>query len=472
MNNFIKKLFGFSIGPIVGALLAFITIPLTTYFVSPTEYGKASMFTLFQALIVTIIYLGLDQAYSREYHESKDKTNLLKNAMVVPLLLSFIIFIMICLNVNLVSNFLFGSTGYTLASVLFGATIIFMTVERFIMHSIRMEEKALEFSILNVLIKLVILIFTLIFVLFVRRDFLAVVYSAAFGQIAGDVYLVIRYNKYLNYKNFKFDKELCIKLLKFGLPLIVAASLNNLLNSLDRLVLRTWSNFEEIGIFTAALKVAATLQIVQTCFTSFWVPTAYRWNSENKNAKYFEVVSNGLLLAMSILFVLILIFKDFIILLLSPQYMDSKYIIGLLCMQPIMYTISETTTLGIVFSKRSYLNIWVSIIAILPNLILNIILVPKYGAVGAAISTGIAYIFFFLSRSYFSNKHWVGFSLKLHIFVTLILFAAALINTQQVAFINYLNGVFLLLVILIQIPTIKRLVNIYKRKNNNELDFS
>lgn len=472
MNIFIKKLLGFSIGPIAGALIAFITIPLTTYFVSPSEYGKASMFSLFQVLIVTVIYLGMDQAYTREYHESNNKINLLKNAMLIPILLSLFLFLVICLNLDTVSLFLFGETGYKVASLLFGATIISMTIERFILHSIRMEEKALEFSIVNILIKFTILVCTIIFVSMIRRDFLAVVYSTAIGQLIGDIYLSIRYKKYLNYFNFKFDKKLCTKLLKFGLPLIIAASISNLLNSLDRIALRTWSNFEQIGIFTAALKVSATLQIIQTSFTSFWVPTAYRWYNQKKEIKHFEMVSKVLLLVMSIIFGLILIFKDLITVLLSNQYMDSKYIIGLLCIQPIMYTISETTTLGIVFSKKSYLNISVSLIAILPNIILNILLVPKFGAIGAGISTGVAYIFFFFARSFYSNKNWVGFELKNHFWLTGIMFIAAIINTIDTNYIELFNILILLLLILIQIPTIKTFIYIIKNKNDKEWDFS
>nr|WP_277735492.1 oligosaccharide flippase family protein [Priestia megaterium]WEZ37228.1 oligosaccharide flippase family protein [Priestia megaterium DSM 319] len=163
MNLFIKKLLGFSIGPIVGALIAFITIPLTTYFVSPTEYGRASMFSLFQVLIVTILYLGLDQSYTREYHESSNKTNLLKNAMFLPLMLSILILFCICMNLNTVSSFLFDSEKYNMAALLFGFTIVFMVIERFILLSIRMKEKALEYSIINIVIKLNILIFTLLF---------------------------------------------------------------------------------------------------------------------------------------------------------------------------------------------------------------------------------------------------------------------------------------------------------------------
>ncbi|MBE6185650.1 lipopolysaccharide biosynthesis protein [Heyndrickxia ginsengihumi] len=466
MNGFIKKLLGFSIGPIGGAFIAFITIPLTTHFVSPNEYGKASMFTLFQTLFGTFLYLGIDQAYTREYHETEDRMQLFKNALLLPLLLALTMFLFICFNLRFVSHILFDQNSFIIASFLFGVMIIFMIIERFILLSIRMKEKALEYSIFNILIKLIILICTLIFVIFIRRDFLAVVYSAAIGQIVGDAYLIIRYHKLLNIKGFRVDKRLIRALLTFGLPLAVAASVASLLNSVGRLALRTWSTYDEIGIFTATLKIAAILSVLQTSFTNFWVPTAYRWYSEQKDIRYFKLVSEAVLLFMSVVFFIILIFKQLIVFLLSPKYGDAIYILGFLCLQPVMYTVSETTTLGIVFSKKSFLNIWVSVLSITPSIILSIVLVPKYGAVGAAIATGISYIMFFWGRSFFSNKNWQGFSLQIHFWTIAIMFAGALMNSFDIKYIAVLNVCMLAVVLFIQMTTIQKIKHMYIRKKS------
>ncbi|MCM3602229.1 oligosaccharide flippase family protein [Robertmurraya korlensis] len=470
MKKFLGKFIGFSFGPILGALIAFITIPVTTYFISPEEYGKSGMFTLYLGLVLTLLYLGLDQAYTREFNEAENKNNLLLNALIFPLLLSIVITIFICLNTDYISLLLFGDASYTYAAITFGLLLIIMVIERFLLLSIRMEEKAIEFSIVNILVKLGILILTLIFILFIRRDFLAVIYSTFFGQVLADIYLIIRYRSRLNFRKMHFDKELLIQLAKFGFPLIFAAVMANLLNSLDRIFLRIYSTFYEIGILTAALKVSATLIIVQTSFANFWVPTAYRWYNEKKHIKHFEFISHSILLIMSVGFCFILLFKDIIVVLLSNEYYDAKFIIGLLCLQPIMYTVSETTTLGIVFSKKSYLNLWVGIIALLPNIALNLILVPKYGAVGAAISTGVSFLLFFASRSYFSNKNWEGFSVKRHYLVAVILFIAGVINTNE--HVQIFNMLLLLIVLVIQMPTIKQMIKFIRKEKQGEWDFS
>lgn len=472
MRAFIQKFIGFSVGPLVGAFLSFITIPVTTYFISPDEYGKASMFMLFQIIFATFLFLGVDQAYTREYHAAENKLNLFQNALLLPLILALFTLLLTLALPAEVSRLLFGSTGDLIPAVLFGVMIIFMVIERFILLSIRMQEKALEYSLLNIFVKFAVLVLTLFFVFFIRRDFLAVVYSAVFGQILGDMYLLLRYRSLFNLKHFSLDTGLLKGMIAFGLPIVVATSLSSLLNSLDRLSLRTWSNFYQIGIFTATLKIAAALSIVQTSFTSFWVPTAYRWYAEGKNIRYFKIVSDSILLGMSVLAAGILIFKDLIVLLLSPGYADSRYIIGFLCLQPIIYTVSETTCLGIVFSKKSYLSIWVGLIALVPNILINVLLVPKFGATGAAMATSISYVFFFVARTVFSGANGMRFPVLKHHAVFLILIAGAFLNLLRIRGMFVVNIALLVVIIGIQYTTMKQIWILFRERSAPELERS
>src|SRR5699024_2827309 len=143
-------------------------------------------------------------------------------------------------------------------------------LERFILLSIRMDERALEYSVYSIIIKLFIFIFTIILLLVGRRDFLVIVYSTIFGQFIGDILLFIKYRNLLVFKKADFDLKLIKKMFYFGLPIIIAASLNSLLNTIGRFFLRGYSTFHELGIYTAALKISGILSIVQSTFTSFW----------------------------------------------------------------------------------------------------------------------------------------------------------------------------------------------------------
>ncbi|THE06097.1 hypothetical protein E1H99_13160, partial [Enterococcus hirae] len=59
-ESIVKKFLGFSVGPLLSAVFSFITVPITTYLISPEEFGKASFFTVSITLALSIIYLGID----------------------------------------------------------------------------------------------------------------------------------------------------------------------------------------------------------------------------------------------------------------------------------------------------------------------------------------------------------------------------------------------------------------------------
>ncbi|HPH11792.1 MAG TPA: oligosaccharide flippase family protein, partial [Thermotogota bacterium] len=108
-----------------------------------------------------------------------------------------------------------------------------------------------------------------------------------------------------------------------------------------------------------------------------------------------------------------------------------------------MYTVSEVTVVGINFKKRTYWHILVSILSAGVNFIGNYFLVPIYGAKGAALSTGVAYIVFFYTRTLISRKLFpVDYSLKKFSVCTLTLFFVSLINTfANVYFFEILSSI-------------------------------
>ncbi|WP_439442927.1 lipopolysaccharide biosynthesis protein [Listeria aquatica] len=426
MKTLLIRFSQFSLGAIGSALLNLILLPVTTYFLTPAEYGKISMFFLAQTLLTYMIYLGFDQAFTREFHEYPVKQVLLKQAMRIPLIGSILLIIIVGLLARPISFLLFADSSYTLAVELLAFSSLFLIFERFILLFLRMQNQAGRFSVYSIATKLMILIGTLLALFIGEKTFITVVYGMLFGQIAGDILLIVMHIKLFRGVKAAWNFVFIRKLAKFGFPVAVGTFLYSLLIILDKVFLRMFSGFHELGIYTAAFKVASALMILQVSFANFWIPTAYEWFQEKKPISYYEKVSHFVMLTISIAFLGLLFFKKWFIWILSPAYLDAQYIFPLLTFYPLMMTISETTNLGIAFSKRSWLNIYVSLIAVFITVACHFLLIPTYGALGAAIATGTGYIFFFLTRTYFSMRNWEGFSVKRHVFTTPVLYALAL----------------------------------------------
>ena len=457
MNNFIKKLLQFCLGPIFAALISIVMIPLITHFLLPEALGKASMLIIAQ-MPFAVANLGLDQAYAREYHVEKDKQNLLLTAMTLPISLSIIIFILFIINANSLSMILFEEDHYNLAIYLIGFSAITVCIERFILQKIRMEEKALEYSFFIFASKISLALITTIMIIFFRTDFLAIIYATIISKLIVQFILFYRYRRIFCFSQFKLNKQLNKRLLLFGAPLVLSTLLGAFFKSAANISLRLFSDFEQLGLFSAGNKITNMLMIVQTAFTIFWMPTAYRWHKEGRKMSDYKLVSDAMLVIMSFGFLLLLFLRPLIIILISDQFSEVKTFISFLSFYPIMYTLTFTTRLGVVFSRKTYLNIIVVSTSLTLNILLNFLLTPSLGALGAAMSIGISYIIYFLFYTFLSFRNWSGFSIKKHLLVIFLMFSLAVVDVLLPDYSIYAKISITIIFLIIHGNTIKNVI--------------
>ena len=194
-------------------------------------------------------------------------------------------------------------------------------------------------------------------------------------------------------------------MIKYGLPFIPAGIIGWIFTSMDRIALRNWSSFNELGLYTAAFKFVFALNIIKTSFSNFWVPISYEYyEKSSSNTLFFSKMFLTISYLMFLLATLMIMSKDLIVLILAKTYRESAVIMPFLVFMPIMWVISEISVIGINFKKKTHWHIWITTISAAVNLIGNIMLVPILGAKGAAISTGISYIVFFFLRTIISRK--------------------------------------------------------------------
>jgi len=143
------------------------------------------------------------------------------NAIAIPLGLSILLFVYLSINALFFSRILFGQPDYVLAIRLIGILAVTSVLERFILSKIRMEGKALEHSILVFALKASAFFLIVFFIIFIRTDFLTIVYATVIGELIIHFVLIIRYFEVLNISKLKINPKLSKKMLIFGLPLAV-----------------------------------------------------------------------------------------------------------------------------------------------------------------------------------------------------------------------------------------------------------
>jgi len=457
-KSFLKRLTGFSLGPIISAFISFITVPVTTYFVAPEDFGKAAMYTLGFSISSLFIFLGLDQAFVREYNEQKNKSQLFWNSIILPLFFSLIVGAIYMIFYQPISKLMFGSVeGYII--IILAISLPFAVIDRFNMLVLRMEEKARIYSLFSIINKLLTLFIMIPYLIFIDASFKGII-NATFINLVVICIIEMFFVRHMWKSKFSINIPLINTLLRFALPFLPAAIIGWFFTSMDNLALSQWSTHYELGVYSAAYKIVTVLTLIQSTFSTFWAPTAYRWHENKVSKDKYEKVSRMLLASMSLVFAFLVLFKDLIIKLLDARYVTAASSVPFLLFFPIMYTVSETTTLGIPFSRKTSYNIIISLVSALVNYIGNYLLVPKYGAMGASIATAIAYITFFWMRTLISRRLWFKFNLGIYVINTVLLF---LLSFLSITINNFLiNSAVITCIVYVNRNSIREIIDIVK----------
>ncbi|WP_436322950.1 lipopolysaccharide biosynthesis protein [Vibrio cidicii] len=396
----IKTIILFSVGPVGSAILGLISVPIAAWYFSLENIGKASLIQVLLSFFLMVISLGLDQAYIREYHARENKVQLFKECFSVSFMFSLIVIFLVYLFYSKPINDYFNNpfTGF-LESVI----IIFeiALICKFLLLILRMEEKGLEYSFNQLVVKLsYVTILALIVILEVERGFNELYFAQFFGYVLSLISLILLvkdsvdgyFSDFINISNVK-------RYIWFGFPLIFSGVAFWGLTTIDRFFISSMSSMSELGIYSVAISFASVASILQSVFSTVWSPIVYKSiESDNtsldlvKISRYMQFI---VMLAFSIAGLMSWILKY----LLPFEYETLEWIIIPCLGYPLLFTLSEVTSIGIGITKKTSLTFYATFIAFAFNCIGNYFFVPLIGSGGAALSTLLSFCLFLIIRT-------------------------------------------------------------------------
>ncbi len=433
-NSFLKQFAVIGSGTLINLLLGLLSTPIITRIVAPDEYGQLSIFTMYSSIALMVLCLGLDQAAIRYYYE-KDERNykraLLLRCVWLPTLAGIAVsLVVILLSWSGMVKFEFTPIIMTFLCIHTVDQIIY----RFSQLIVRLERKANLFSFLQILQKLCYIILSLMLCYSFRANYLLLlVIATVLSYAVCMVVSIIAQKDMWNFK--KTDSNEChitIKeLVRYSSPFILSMSVTTLFQAIDKISLNFYCSYAEVGIYSSAMSLVHIFAVVQTAFNTLWAPLSVEHYTKFPEDKKFHQNANQVItVVMFFLGISLILVKDIFAVLLGEKYRETAYILPFLIFNPIMYTISETTVAGLVFKKKSNLQVVVAVGACVTNIIGNTALVPLLGCQGAAISTGISYIVFYLLRTILGMKYYyVNFKLLRFGLLTAVVSLYAFYNT-------------------------------------------
>ncbi|WP_354623222.1 oligosaccharide flippase family protein [Psychromonas sp. MME2] len=428
-----KSVLYFALGPIGSAAISLITLPLITWYFSIEDVGRFSLLQTFTGFATLVFCLGFDQAFVRSFYTSKLPRSLFLSAYVPPLILYASIVTVALYFSDALDSLLFGESGTPeLLQVLVVCCGLSFSV-RFLSLILRVSERGLAYSISQMSPKLLFLLLVFISVYYVNGNFMALAISYMASLLVVFIVLLFNNRDFLFCSSGPYSYLLTKSMFAFGSPLIISSVAFWGLTVSDKILIGRLSSLTELGVYSVAVSFAGAAIVLQSIFSTIWAPLIYRWIDKDNMAKdevathinmmadlMLLIIVLGVSLAGSLSFVL-----DYI---LPEQYSQAKYVM-LSCMcYPLFYTLSEVTVVGLHVKKRTIVSMLITLVSFIVNLFGNIILIPEFGAKGAALSTAVSFWLFLFLRTEFSSRYYSKLQrIKLY-FITLLVVCLTTVN--------------------------------------------
>lgn len=397
---------------IMGTILTLsnFIFPLITYsyvarIISPSGIGKVAFVNSVLSYFIYIASLGIPSYGLRECAKLRnDKEKLSKTFQelliinLVSTMFAYILLFIVIISVNKLYNykilFLIMSSQIFLNSI--GVEWLYQALEEYSYITIR----SVFFKVIGVLLTFILIKSP--------DDILLYGFLTIFAASANYICNFINIHKYITFKKFKnYNLK---KHFKPIFSLLTASIIISIYANFDIVMLGFISSEHEVGLYNAALKIKSILLSLSTAITAVMIPriSYYIQNKDEKgiNKLLIKSLQISLLIAFPVCIYCLLFSKNILLFVCGISYIEAENTLKLLMILilPLILTNLFGNQILIPFGKENrfsqsvFIGMWI-------NLILNLLLIPKYGASGAAFGSIITEIWNVFWMSHNEKKY-------------------------------------------------------------------
>jgi O-antigen/teichoic acid export membrane protein len=395
----------YGLGGLVSRILAVLLLPLYTRYLSPSDYGKVETLIALTTVAGIVLRFGIHSAFFRFYFDSPDQA-----ARRIVLRTSFW-FTMAMATAGLAGGLLLAAP---IAEALFGSSddgeLVMaafvglwagMNYEQ-LTSLFRVEERSVAFvsaSLANIFLTIGA---TLLLVVALDKGPIGVIVGNFTGTLI--VYAVL-----IGYRReqlgLQFDRSLLREMNRFGIPLVPTALFLWVTNFSDRLFLVQLADTAEVGLYSVGVRIASAMVLLLTAFRLAWPAFAYSIDDDREAKRTYAYVLTYLVALTTWVATALALLSPWIVdWIAAPAFAESSRVVGPLAFAAVAFGAYIVVAIGIGRAKRTQFNWVVTGAAAVVNIALNLLLIPPYGMMGAAIATVAAYSTMFCGMIWWAQK--------------------------------------------------------------------
>jgi O-antigen/teichoic acid export membrane protein len=379
-----------------------ISLPLWTRLFTREQYGLFALFNVTITFMAVFSKFGMQHAALRFYSEAHSEKSSLEpktyfsTTIIGATALSLAVTAVV---VGATWAWLRAEPSHAFLALLLpaGAVVVVRSMSNVLMNMLRAEQKATLHAILHAARRYGRLVFALAMVLIlgieVRNIYLG--WLVAAGLLA--TFLTLRLIRLGRLSFTAFSPSFFKQALAYSFPMIWLEVSNSILTLGDRYVLQYVMGAEAVGVYSVGYNTGSLAQsllarplrmAIVPMYLALWAAKGTAATTEflGKALRYYCML--GVPLALTVTWYR----EEIITLLVTSRFIESAEILPFIIAPLVLYGGYGIFAAGLYIHKKTSVLMYSTIVAAVVNVLLNLVLVPRYGLLGAALATLIAYV--------------------------------------------------------------------------------
>ncbi|AKB81186.1 Heteropolysaccharide repeat unit export protein [Methanosarcina barkeri 3] len=396
-------------GTFIGMLLDIITKKVLTSHLAPADFGTYSLALTVISITGAFATLGLNEgvpryiAFFRGKHEEQKVHELIISAMIMGLIAGLISVLVSPSLFHALAGNGFDAQGKVLSVV----KILIFAVPFTILLNLTVaiyrgfDRTSVNMYFYNIIRPVSLLGFATIAV-FIKASLKGVVFADLLSMIFTfsimSVYFIKRppvKHKAKQERKIQFS-DTTRQLIRYSFPLLITATLLNIMSWIDTIMLGYFKSAEIVGIYNAVYPLVGFLSLVVSSVGFVYVPITSRLWGQNETAplgSIYAVMTKWCFLLTFPLFALIFVYPEyFITKLYGAQYVSGATSLRILALGFITNSYFGFNYHTLLASGDSDFLMKCSVASAGINIALNFMLIPEYGMIGAAVGTAVSFV--------------------------------------------------------------------------------
>lgn len=390
----------YSPSKIIGMLGNAIIVPVYTSLLSPDQYGLYSLSIAVLSFLCIIFsdWVGLSGLRFFKHHQMmQDMPKYLTTLVTMLVTNIFLMFILALTFRHNFYEFFHIPVKYFLAILVL---IIPVAIRALLFQLLRAQLKSMSFTLSTIVNQFLTILLSIFFVKFFHLGAIALLLGMGVSISLIDILLIYQSNILSWFKLQKIEWASVFPIMKYGIP-IAATSLSAwIINQSNKFIMNSIHGFSEVGIVGVAYGL--TLPLLMTIFSIITVaaiPRIINMYEEKIDVRPLISRFTGyyVLIALPVITVISLYSVDYVQMLSSnDKFLIAFKLIPYFAFGTFFMALTDYTTLQYHLANKTYIDFIIKLTSGIANVVLNILLIPKYGLIGVGMATLIANFLYFL----------------------------------------------------------------------------